>query len=189
LKWAQSVDGYFTKDNQSQHWITGDLSRRLVHRWRNEEQAILVGYRTVLADDPELTVRLWQSQHQPLRLVLDRDNTLPATSKVFNAAAPTLLLSAKHRADSPVQQLIGPWKDGLPVQLMPILHERNIQSIIVEGGVATLNAFIAQGLWDEARVFTGPMHFTSGLAVPSLPITPTITEAIGTDRLDTYYKP
>ncbi len=189
LKWAQSADGFFTKDNQTQHWITGDLSRRLVHRWRNEEQAILVGYRTVLADDPELTVRLWQPQHQPLRIVLDRDNTLPETSKVFNEAASTLLLSAKNRPDLPVQQLIGPWKDGLPVQLFPILFERNIQSIIIEGGVATLNVFINQGLWDEARVFTGPEHFVQGITAPRLPIAPNNTETIGTDRLDTYYKP
>ncbi|CAN5301460.1 bifunctional diaminohydroxyphosphoribosylaminopyrimidine deaminase/5-amino-6-(5-phosphoribosylamino)uracil reductase RibD [soil metagenome] len=189
LKWAQSADGYFTQNNQQQHWITGDLSRRLVHRWRNEEQAILVGYRTVVVDNPELTVRLWEPRHQPLRIVLDRDNTLPAASKVFNDAAPTLLLSSKQRADFPVQQLIGPWKDGLPVQLYPILFERNIQSIIIEGGVATLQAFIAQGLWDEVRVFTGQTHFVSGVEAPRLPIAPATTETIGTDRLDIYYKP
>jgi diaminohydroxyphosphoribosylaminopyrimidine deaminase / 5-amino-6-(5-phosphoribosylamino)uracil reductase len=189
LKWAQSADGFFTKDNHQQHWITGDLSRRLVHRWRAEEQAILVGYRTVLADNPELTVRHWEPQHHPLRIVLDRDNTLPMDSKVFNEEAPTLLLSAKHRPDLPVQQLIGPWKDGLPAQLFHILHERNIQSIIIEGGVATLQAFIALELWDEARVFTGATHFASGIAAPILPVIPTTTETIGPDRLDTYYKP
>jgi diaminohydroxyphosphoribosylaminopyrimidine deaminase/5-amino-6-(5-phosphoribosylamino)uracil reductase len=99
------------------------------------------------------------------------------------------LLSARHRADHTVQQLIGPWKDGLPAQLFHILHERNIQSIIIEGGVATLQAFIALGLWDEARVFTGPDHFVKGYAAPILPTVPTHTETVGTDRLDTYYKP
>lgn len=189
LKWAQSADGFFTKGNNEQHWITGELSRRLVHRWRAEEQAILVGYRTVLADDPELTVRYWEPYNHPLRVVLDKHNTLPLDRKVFNDVAPTLLLSAKHRADVPVQQLIGPWKDGLPAQLFHILHERNIQSIIIEGGVATLQAFIAQGLWDEARVFTGAAHFVNGIAAPVLPVQPTTTETIGPDRLDTYYKP
>lgn len=189
LKWAQSADGFFTKDNKQQHWITGDLSRRLAHRWRAEEQAILVGYGTVMADNPQLTVRHWEPQHHPLRIVLDRNNTLPTDSKVLNDAAPTLLLSAKHRADLPVQQLIGPWHDGLPAQLFHILHERNIQSIIIEGGVATLQVFIAHGLWDEARVFTGPKHFTLGITAPILPVTPTATETIFPDRLDTYYKP
>ncbi len=189
LKWAQSADGFFTKDNHHKHWITGELSRRLVHRWRAEEQAILVGYRTVLADNPELTVRHWEPQNHPLRIILDRDNTLPMDSKVFNDAAPTLLLSAKHRVDLPVQQLIGPWKDGLPAQLFHILHERNIQSIIIEGGVATLEAFIALGWWDEARVFTGAAHFASGIAATILPVVPIATETIGLDQLDTYYKP
>lgn len=189
LKWAQSADGFFTKDNHEQYWITGELSRRLVHRWRAEEQAILVGYRTVLADDPELTVRLWEPYSHPLRVVLDKQNTLPLDRKVFNEVAPTLLLSAKHRADVPVQQLIGPWKDGLPAQLFHILHERNIQSVIIEGGVATLAAFIALNLWDEARVFTGTEHFTLGIAAPILPVPPTTTETVGPDRLDTYYKP
>ncbi len=189
LKWAQSADGFFTKDNHHQHWITGELSRRLVHRWRAEEQAILVGYRTVLADNPELTVRHWEPQHHPIRIVLDRDNTLPMDSKVFNDTAPTLLLSAKHRADMPVQQLIGPWKDELPIQLFHILHERNIQSVIIEGGVATLEAFITLGWWDEARVFTGVAHFASGIAAPILPVVPIATENIGPDRLDTYFKP
>ena len=160
LKWAQTVDGFIapkTKSKKRPVWITNPYSRQLVHKWRTEEQAILVGTNTVLEDNPTLTSRNWFGK-QPLRLVIDRGEKLPKNLNIFNDHADTLVISAKTvNFDLPIAK-----------QICDVLYGKKISSIIVEGGLKTLQTFIDEDLWDEARIFTGTTQFKDGVRAPQL---------------------
>ncbi len=184
LKWAQSADGFFTKDVTQQHWITGEQSKRLVHRWRSEEAAILTGTNTVLADNPQLTNRFWNNSGQPIRVVIDKNLKLPLTMNVFDGSVPTIIFTMKD----------GNGKKNLTcvkldnektflVDLINELYRRNILSVIVEGGAKILNSFIAEGLWDEARVFTGIEYFGDGIPAPKIAGEVVTEDQVGEDRL------
>lgn len=138
-------------------WITNEISRQLVHKWRAEEHAILVGTKTVLADNPSLTVRDWTGQN-PIRIVLDKDVKLPKNSNIFNNEAETIIIS-KHDIN---------FNEKIGSQICSLLHKKDIQSVIIEGGSKTLQTFIDEDLWDEARVFTGDMTFENGVKAPKL---------------------
>ena len=158
LKWAESADGFIapkTKDEQKPVWITNTYSRQLVHKWRAEEQAILVGGNTVMQDNPSLTVRDWSGLH-PTRIVIDTHNSLPNEYAVFNTTAKTIRLT-KNEID---------FSKPLASQICKHLHEHNITSVIIEGGSKTLQTFINENLWDEARVFYGTNQFTEGTKAP-----------------------
>lgn len=151
LKWAQSIDGFIapkTKDEQKPVWITNIYSRQLVHKWRAEEQAILVGTNTVIKDNPTLNVRDWTGQN-PVRIVLDRNNLLSDQYAIFNTDAETIT-----------------FKDHTIKAICDHLHKENINSIIIEGGSKTLQLFIDANLWDEARVFSGKIKFIDGIKAP-----------------------
>lgn len=158
LKWAETLDGFMapeSKDEQKPVWISNEISRQLVHKWRAEEHAILVGTNTVLTDNPSLTVRDWTGQN-PIRIVLDKDNKLSKDYNVFNSEAETIVISKHDIVFNP----------NLASQICTLLHKKDIQSVIVEGGSKTLQTFIDEGLWDEARVFTGKMTFNKGVNAP-----------------------
>jgi diaminohydroxyphosphoribosylaminopyrimidine deaminase/5-amino-6-(5-phosphoribosylamino)uracil reductase len=158
LKWAQTADGFIapeTKNEQKPVWITSPYSRQLVHKWRTEEQAILVGTYTVLCDNPSLTVRDWTGQN-PMRLVIDRENKLSKNYAVFNKDAKTIIVSSNDLDFS----------NNVAQQICKILFKNDINSVIVEGGAKTLQTFIDENLWDEARVFTGNMQFKKGVKAP-----------------------
>jgi diaminohydroxyphosphoribosylaminopyrimidine deaminase/5-amino-6-(5-phosphoribosylamino)uracil reductase len=160
LKWAQSADGFLspeTKDERKPVWITNPYSRQLVHKWRAEEQAILVGGNTVLQDNPSLTVREWTGL-QPTRVVIDKYNNLPDTAAVFNTSAKTIKLTETDLDFS----------KPLATQICEKLHEYNINSIIIEGGHNTLQDFIDENLWDEVRIFYGTNLFMEGTKAPSI---------------------
>ena len=130
LKWAQTANGFIapkTRDSQNPVWITNLLSRQLVHKWRAEEQAILVGTNTVLADNPSLTVRDWTGKN-PIRVVLDQHEQLSTNLAIFNDEAETFRLT-KTAID---------FKKPLAKQIANFLHTKNIQSVIIEGGAQTL---------------------------------------------------
>jgi diaminohydroxyphosphoribosylaminopyrimidine deaminase/5-amino-6-(5-phosphoribosylamino)uracil reductase len=188
LKWARSPDGFVALPGYKSVRISSPVTDRLVHRWRSEEAAILVGSRTAEYDDPALTNRLWSGQ-DPLRIVLDRSGRLPEHLRVFQGPAPTWVFTRELRR----RQGNAEWLSVFPPQrfleeVMGILHERKILSVLVEGGAAVLGAFIAAGLWDEARVITGRHYLREGLAAPALPgAVPVAEEQIGPDRI-TYYR-
>jgi diaminohydroxyphosphoribosylaminopyrimidine deaminase/5-amino-6-(5-phosphoribosylamino)uracil reductase len=173
LKWAQTKDGFIDRERGSEptngiNWITGDLERQLVHKWRSEEQAILIGTRTALVDDPELTVRDWSGNH-PLRLVIDRNGKLPGNLKLFNGKTSTVVFS--HQKLEPslnVRQEKVPDEKDMVEAIMEFLYKNKIQSLIVEGGRSILERFINNNLWDEARVFTGNRVFERGIEAPRL---------------------
>ena len=160
LKWAETSDGFIapkSKSSKQPVWITNALSRQLVHKWRHEEQAILVGTNTVLEDNPSLTVRDWTGNH-PLRVVLDKDNTLSNKHHVFDTMAQTLVIS---------KALID-FNKPIGVQVASLLHSQDINSVLIEGGAKTLQMFIDENLWDEARIFTGKSLFKNGTKAPKL---------------------
>ena len=164
LKWAQTEDGFIARDDGSSKWISGALARKLVHKWRAEEQGIMVGTGTALMDNPSLTVRDWPGRH-PIRITFDRQGTLHKGLQLFDGSAPTLVFSTKPKDYPNAETLLFPPSAALKVAL-GMLFERGIHSVLVEGGAKLLHAFIAEGLWDEARVFTSPVRFGSGFRAP-----------------------
>ena len=153
LKWAETADGFIapkTRDAQQPVWITNTYSRQLVHKWRSEEMAILVGGKTVLEDNPSLTTRDWEGKN-PLRVVIDTKGNLDNNLTVFSQDAETLLLSSTD-----------------PQLISETLYDKEIQSVIIEGGAQTLQQFIDVNLWDEARIFKGNISFSDGTRAPQL---------------------
>ena len=170
LKWAKTADGFIapkSKDTQKPVWITNTYSRQLVHKWRSEEQGILVGTKTVLDDNPSLNVRDWQG-NQPVKIVLDRQNRLDEDLAVFNSNAKTIVLSETQRIfknEKCTSEVIN-FKDNLAQEICAVLFKNNIQSVIIEGGARILQTFIDANIWDEARIFKGTNSFLEGTKAP-----------------------
>ncbi|MBT8273710.1 MAG: bifunctional diaminohydroxyphosphoribosylaminopyrimidine deaminase/5-amino-6-(5-phosphoribosylamino)uracil reductase RibD [Bacteroidia bacterium] len=178
LKWAETQDGFIaplSRPERKPIWISNMYSRQLVHKWRTEEQAILVGTNTIRKDDPALTVRHWKGNN-PTRVIIDKNNALDKDLKVFNSKANTIVVS-KDNCD---------FSQPIAGQIAALLYEHNINSVIVEGGAHTLQSFIDEGLWDEARIFTGPVIFKDGIAAPQFKGQPISTEMIRGDILNYY---
>jgi len=168
LKWAESADGYMAPDEPKQVWLSNEYSKKLVHQWRSEEQAIMVGKRTVEIDDPELTVRLVEGKN-PARIIIDRNLSIPATKKIFHSTAPVFLFSEiKQLTDGHIHFEQIDFSQPVIPQILKNLAAKQIQSIIIEGGPTTLQYFIDANLWDEARVFAAPVNLGSGKASPKL---------------------
>ena len=172
LKWAETADGFIdynrevVKDNRPT-WISNAQSLRLVHKWRSREQAILVGSTTALKDNPSLTVRSWSGK-SPLRIVIDRNNKLPNDLPLFDKSVETVMFTSKISEARDITQIkINNFDNPIP-EIVEYLYEREIQSIIIEGGSTILTQFINQNLWDEARVFIGKDRFIDGLKAPKL---------------------
>lgn len=187
LKWAQTADGYIAPTDKSPLQITNPQSNQLVHKWRTEEDAIMVGYQTATTDNPQLTARHWQGKN-PLRIVIDRNLTLPPSLKLFDNETETWVLNAgKEKAgDTTAFVQLDFSRDIIP-QLLDRLYAARKLSLIVEGGAVLLQSFINAGLWDEARVFTGPDTIHSGLDAPRLAQHSHMSRnAIAGDMLDIY---
>jgi diaminohydroxyphosphoribosylaminopyrimidine deaminase / 5-amino-6-(5-phosphoribosylamino)uracil reductase len=160
LKWAESQDGFIapaTKSEQKPVWITNEFSRQLVHKWRSEEQAILVGTQTVIDDNPKLNTRDWFGNN-PIRIVLDQNNRISKESHIFDNQAKTFLITKNDFN----------FDKNLASQIATFLYDNNIQSVIIEGGRQTLQTFIDENIWDEARVFRGNILFENGTKAPIL---------------------
>ena len=175
LKWAESKDGFIApliKSEIKPVWISSLGSRQLVHQWRAEEQAILVGANTVAQDNPSLTTREVEGPN-PIRIIIDLKNTLPESSQVFNSEAKTIKLTKNE---------IDPNKP-LAAQVSKALYLNKITSVIVEGGQKTLQAFINEGLWDEARIFSSETYLKEGIKKPQLKSIPVKETLIDSDSL------
>ena len=186
LKWAQTADGFVARSDYSSKWISNDSSRQLVHKWRGEEDAIIVGKNTAQYDNPALNVREWVGK-DPVRVVVDSNLQLSKSIKLFDQTIPTICLNTiKSEVDGIVTYIKLPSEFGIELVLAE-LHQRNIQSLIVEGGTFLLKKFIEAELWDEARVFTSPVKFGAGIAAPILPQPSFETIKILEDTLNIYY--
>ncbi|NNU34593.1 bifunctional diaminohydroxyphosphoribosylaminopyrimidine deaminase/5-amino-6-(5-phosphoribosylamino)uracil reductase RibD [Mucilaginibacter sp. S1162] len=188
LKWAQTADEFFAPDDNQQFWITGPESRRLVHQWRSEEDAILVGKNTVAIDNPQLNVRYGDGR-SPKRVVIDRRLELKPDLNVFDQSVETLIFNGVKTDVEGKNKYIAleDFDRYVPQYILYQLYLQDIQSVIIEGGAYTLNAFINAGVWDEARIFTGKATLTAGIKAPK--INGIIAEEIpsGTDYLQILY--
>ena len=187
LKWAQSQDGFIAPSEKLEKkpvWITNPYSRQMVHKWRSEEQAILVGTQTVIDDNPKLDTRDWAGDN-PIRLALDQNNRIPENSQILNNQVKTILFSKSKTAvikENTTFECID-FQKNVAKQIVESLYEHQIQSVIIEGGSQTLQTFIDAKLWDEARVFIGNIHFTNGKKAPQLVSKEAEKRYIGADEL------
>lgn len=195
LKWAQSEDGFLAPDIREKRepvWITNTYSKQLVHKWRSEEQAILVGTNTAVADNPELTTRLWKG-NDPVRVVFDKELRIPMDSFLFNEKTKTIVLTKKTPSKEQLKQDVEnlfyekiDFSEIVPQQVNEILVKHELQSVIIEGGAQTLQSFIDAGLWDEARVFSGKVQFKKGIKAPGISGNLISEKNIGDDLLKIY---
>lgn len=168
LKWAQTTDGFMAAENGEQKWITNEYSKQLVHKWRTEEQSILVGTQTAETDNPQLNARLWNG-NQPIRLVLDKDLKLNPDLNLFDKSQRTIFFTEKEKENLGNLEFIQiDFNENLAHSILQKLYELEIQSIIIEGGKRTLDSFIKQDLWDEARIFTSSDSWDSGIHSPKI---------------------
>lgn len=173
LKWAQTADGFIDRIRGIQnpaepYWISNEVSKMLVHKWRAMEQAILVGTRTALLDNPRLNVREWHGR-SPLRMVIDRKLRLPHHLNLFDGSLETWVFNEKvDKTDGNIRYARLDFSN-LVQEILRYLHYHDIQSVFIEGGRQLIESFLTEGLWDEARVITGMKRFGEGLAAPAMP--------------------
>ncbi|MDE1206703.1 bifunctional diaminohydroxyphosphoribosylaminopyrimidine deaminase/5-amino-6-(5-phosphoribosylamino)uracil reductase RibD [Tenacibaculum larymnensis] len=198
LKWAETKDGFIaplTKEEQKPVWISNQYSQQLVHKWRSEEHAILVGTNTVIADNPSLTVRSW-SGNNPIRIVIDKSLRIPTEATVFDGNIQTIVITEVEKKTDVISNdgekshvLIYEkidFSSRIAEQICEVLHKHQIQSIIIEGGAQTLQTFINENLWDEARIFTGDISIKEGVERPVFNAKLSSEEKIDNDILRIY---
>ena len=169
LKWAQSADGFMDVERNDGEPVklSSPLTHLIAHKRRAEHQAIIVGTQTARLDNPSLNVRDWCGP-QPLRIVIDKDLTLPRHLHLFDGSQPTLVVTEKNETIAGAMTLQVDFNQSILPQLMEELQRRNIQSLLVEGGSKLLQSFIDEGLWDEAYVEHCPQVLGHGILSPSL---------------------
>ncbi len=182
LKWAETQDGFIARSNYDSKWISNEYSRKLVHQWRAEEDAIMVGTNTAKYDDPTLNVRDWEGS-DPVRIVIDKQLVLNKDLKLFNGKQPTLCYNLIEDRSERNTTFIKIGRDNFLEALISDLHTRKIQSVLVEGGAYLLQSFIDKNLWDEARIFTGNIAFEEGINAPTIEGTLVTEENIMGDQL------
>lgn len=188
LKWAESADGFIAPENaQQQYAISNTYSKTLSHKWRTEEQAILVGTKTAIIDNPQLNPRLWKGS-APIRVVIDKNLDVPATHHLLDGSVKTILINQKkeNRANN-IDYIKLSFQENPATQILSVLYQQNIQSVIIEGGTKTLQYFIQSNLWDEARVFTATKQLISGIKAPEFLISPSEITNIEDDTLKIFY--
>ncbi len=177
LKWAQSADGFLDNlripgDGKEAVHFSSAYTRMLLHKRRSEEAAIMVGTRTALLDNPSLTVRYWQGKN-PLRIVIDKDLRIPPDFHLFDNQPHTWIFTAKEKENTSYNHYyILDFEEEILPQIMDMLYQQKIQSLIVEGGAVLLESFLSAGLWDEIIVETVPMCLQTGVKAPVLPFCP-----------------
>lgn len=191
LKWAQSLDGFLSPEMKLEKkpvWISSPVSRQLVHKWRTEEQAILVGTKTAIEDNPKLDARDWKGNN-PTRVLIDQHLVVHPESHLLDGSVKTIVITEKkeHKSfENTHFETINFYKN-IPEQIGQVLYKHGIQSLLVEGGGKTLQDFIDAKYWDEARVFMGTIEMIKGTHAPTIKANYSKREAIDEDQLVTYY--
>jgi diaminohydroxyphosphoribosylaminopyrimidine deaminase / 5-amino-6-(5-phosphoribosylamino)uracil reductase len=186
LKWAQTADGFIARKNYDSKWISNAHSRQLVHQWRSEEDAILVGKNTVQFDNPSLNVRDWSGK-DPVRIVLASSLDRTQSYHVLDGSIPTWVFNQELQLESTNIRFIQVTDPRDLGAVLYELYQRKIGSILVEGGSQVLRAFIESNLWDEARIFTGNQLFKEGIPAPMIAGTFVRKEDVMGDNLSVYY--
>ena len=188
LKWAQSRDGFLAPHPQQRFQLSNALSQTLVHKWRTEEDAILVGYNTALVDNPLLDARMWPGR-SPQRAVYDPRLQLNSDLNIFrNDGAKVWVFNNVKTEQQAIVSYVKVDTSTWVSQTLAKLHEAKCLSVLVEGGAKTIDSFIAANLWDEARVFTAPRLLENGCAAPAIRHANRIeTVTVNGDILTTYF--
>lgn len=193
LKWAQTSDGFIDAKRNEENTskpiqISNSDSKKLLHLWRSQEQAIIIGTNTALLDNPQLTVREVKGKN-PLRITIDKWLRIPKHFNLFDKSTPTLIFTS---VDEPSQKNLEfvkiDFEKPIIPQVLEELYERNIQSLLVEGGELLLKSFIDEGFWDSARVFVSDKELKKGVEAPIMNQKPVIKENISGDKLLFYVK-
>ena len=186
LKWVQSKDGFIGDENIPNLKISNESSQLLNHLWRSQEQAILIGYKTANIDNPQLTTRLVEGNN-PKRFVIDLENKLHSNLKLLNDENTTYVFSlTKNGKEKNTEYIKLTNKLNLIDDILECLFRSNIQSIIIEGGAKTIQSFIDNKIWDEARVFESETNLKSGEKAPILKHNKLLfEETIGTKSINT----
>jgi diaminohydroxyphosphoribosylaminopyrimidine deaminase/5-amino-6-(5-phosphoribosylamino)uracil reductase len=192
LKWAETQDGFMDilRENgeTGSFAISGKEAKTMVHRWRTEEAAILVGSRTVFIDNPQLTARHWEGK-DPVRIVIDANLKVPRTHRIFEDRGRTIVFNRlETRPIFNIEYVQLNFAEEIIPRIMDYLRYEKLTSVIVEGGAATLSRFLELGLWDEIRRLKAPMNLEVGLKAPIVEGKPTETMQVGEDILEVYYR-
>ncbi|HHH49525.1 MAG TPA: bifunctional diaminohydroxyphosphoribosylaminopyrimidine deaminase/5-amino-6-(5-phosphoribosylamino)uracil reductase RibD [Saprospiraceae bacterium] len=187
LKYAKSADGFIGQKNK-QVWLTNKFSKRLVHKWRSEVDAILVGTNTAKTDNPQLTNRLYFGK-SPLRIAIDFNATIPNAFALLDQQTPTWIInnSNKNISKNNLQYISLPQGKEMIPELLRLLAKENKSSLLVEGGANLIHQFIDLGLWDEARVLQSPILLNNGISAPIIKKTLQKEVHLGTNKLRVYY--
>lgn len=190
LKWAQTANGYFAPKDSTQQWITGTMAKSVAQQWRGEEDAILVGKTTALVDNPQLTNRNLNGKN-PIRIIIDRNLTVPSTHHIYNDEAKTIIFNElKTDVIGNVHFVqMEDMKFYLAQKIAFQLYLMDIQSVIIEGGVQILNQFITAGLWDEARIFIAKTIWEDGIKAPKIKGNIISQLSLNDDELTIYSNP
>lgn len=192
LKWAETKDGFIApiiRNEQAPVWISNNISKQLVHKYRSEEHAILVGTNTVIADNPKLNVRTWTGNN-PIRIVLDKSLRISKQAIIFNNLVKTIVFTEAKNIDKEFKENVFfeviDFSKNVAEQICETMQKHQIQSVIIEGGTQTLQTFIDANLWDEAKIFVGDSLFGSGVEAPILSAKITSEVKIKNNILKTY---
>lgn len=191
LKWAKTADNYIApiseeKKSRNVFWISNTFSRKIVHKWRSQEAAVLVGVQTIINDNPKLTNRLSEGNN-PLRLVFDPNNRTPPNSSIIKDKEPTIFFNKEKEIDLVNGKKYVIIKPFSIKKFFVFCYKNEIQSIIIEGGNKTLQKFIDLGYWDEARVFTSTKKIKEGVSSPNINKNISYSKNIKGDKLDFYF--
>ncbi len=193
LKWAQTADGFIDAKRNEENTskpiqISNSDSKKLLHLWRSQEQAIMIGTNTALLDNPQLTVREVKGKN-PLRITVDKWLRIPKQFNLFDKSTPTLIFTSVNEPSQNNLEFVKiDFEKAVIPQVLEELYKRNIQSLIIEGGENILNSFIDAGLWDSARVFISEKTLGKGVNAPVMKQQPVIKENISGDKLLFYVK-
>lgn len=172
LKWAKTIDGFIDIDRRNNstedNWITGNELKMLTHRWRTQEQGILIGHNTLINDNPKLNVREWVGK-DPVKILITKEIPNEEKFNIFKSGNKTIVFNQHKSFESNYAEYIKvDFDENMIESILNELYKKNLISIIVEGGKKTLEMFIKKGFWDEARILTGNKHFIRGLDSPKL---------------------
>ncbi|MGM0479280.1 MAG: bifunctional diaminohydroxyphosphoribosylaminopyrimidine deaminase/5-amino-6-(5-phosphoribosylamino)uracil reductase RibD [Bacteroidota bacterium] len=192
LKWAQTADGFIDRSphlrQKGVNWITQPATQLHVHQWRSQESAILVGYKTVINDDPSLTVRAVGGEN-PMRVILDPNSSIRGNYKVLRDGVRTLFFVRSNAFNEIPEHIEVVEIQPFTVQsILGELWKRSLLSVFVEGGATTLQHFIDEGAYDEARVIAGENNFKEGLQAPQIEGLPNEQKTLGTDTIHYFYR-
>lgn len=191
LKWAQTQDGFIDKkrdayNNPEINWISSPETQSLVHHWRSQEQAILVGRKTIENDNPSLTVREVQGKN-PIRIIIDSQLQISKESTIFKDEVKTIIF---NRVKNEENEFLTYYKlDSIDTSnILKALYELNIQSVFIEGGSRTLQYFLVNHVWDEARIIVGKTKFLDGVKAPIMQGVPKFSEKFSDDDIYYYFR-